>query len=145
MHRTLRRRTLAALAAVVAATVAVPSATAQSDVTACTAMACSSGVTVNLRDVRSTVPSAARAELCVEDVCSTTRSLRTISTEVRGEPDSPVRIRLRVYDKRGKVVRTWSRTVQLKPTYPNGEACPGVCFNRLLAITKTGKLLVRDA
>jgi hypothetical protein len=133
----------------VAAATAVLSATAargDDPPKVCAAVGCASGVFVDVADAKRDIPAAVAATVCVAKRC---RRVRHLGQPIRVQHDSlahsPVRVRVVLYDKRGKRLLRVSRSVKMRRTQPNGPDCPPICFGRHLRLeTAPGRLVAVD-
>ena len=123
------------LAATVLALTAAPSGSQQR---ACTQIGCSSGIYVDLADEqnRLTIPRRARVTLCMDDACRRfPANSAWVRLDVPSQDDAgPVRIRIVVRSRAGRVLMRRDRTVTLTRSQPNGPECEPVCWQASFAI-----------
>ena len=120
------RRLLPAGLIAVAGLAAAPAALAQDPPTACTLIGCDSGVRLDAVDL----PRARTVTLCVEDRCRRERAntdLHFVAT--RSDGPGPVRVRVVVRDRRGRVLVRAERAVTLRRFEPNGPECAPTCWS----------------
>lgn len=105
----------------------------------CTAVGCASGIAVDLRRVRSRLPRAVRATVCLEARCIPVREFREPALR---DPSlsgpGPVRVRVVVYDREDRRLLRVERRVRLVMSQPNGPSCPPTCWWRGLRLDVAG-------
>jgi len=116
-------------------TVIVPSTDAQQR--ACTFVGCTSGVTVDVGKLRSSMPRARTVTLCVDNHCL--RRSATVGESVGvswiDAPRSgtgPYVVLIVLRDRNHRAVLRVRRTVKLIRSQPNGPECEPTCFYRRL-------------
>jgi hypothetical protein len=102
---------------------------------ACTAMGCSSGISVNFAGMRRALPRAADVQLCAGAGCTSWKAERSdvpwVETEWRGVPKHPhatYTADVTVLDRRGRVLLHLRQAVRLRMFEPNGHACGPTCW-----------------
>jgi hypothetical protein len=108
---------------------------------ACTAMGCSSGISVNFGDMRRVLPRAADVQLCAGAGCTSWKAQRSdvpwVETEWRGVPKHPhatYTADVTVLDRRGRVLLHLRQAVHLHKFEPNGHACGPTCWSAVLRL-----------
>lgn len=109
-----------------------PQATASGQDRVCTAIGCSSGLTVSLEDQagKALAPLGSRITLCLDDLCRSYRARGAFVQLERPEQSSPgpVRVRLVLRDRKERVIRRLDREVLLSRFEPNGPECGPTCW-----------------
>jgi len=92
---------------------------------------CSSGIIVHLHE---SLPRGATVTACIDRLCRrfpARGDLVRLAHAGLHDP-GPVRVRLVVRDRHGKVLFRADRKVRLKRLRPNAEPCPPTCWSRTL-------------
>lgn len=105
------------------------------DELACTAMGCSSGISVNFAGLRRALPRAADVQLCAGAGCTSWKAERSdvpwVETDWRGVPKNPhatYTADLEVRGRDGRVLLHLRRAVRLHKFEPDGHACGPSCW-----------------
>lgn len=126
----------------------------------CTAMGCSSGVSIDIKRLPKDLPTARRLTVCVAGQCSPDTVYETRRAEGQYVPKpfnyadgkarklhglGPYMVTVTVTDRHGEVLLSAHRMVTMRRYYPNGEGCGGPCFVASLKLnTTTGELEPRS-
>jgi hypothetical protein len=104
----------------------------------CTAMGCSSGVSVDLEGLRAARPEARSVTLCLRGHCHTERLAHVHYIQVlpkdKGGGVGPFVVSVSVRDRHGRQLLASRRAVVLLPSYPSGRACGVACYFRVLGL-----------
>lgn len=116
---------------------------------ACTAMGCSSGISVKVAGLRRALPQAARVQLCAGAGCASWKPGRWgvpwVESEWRGTPKNPhatYTADVEVLDRRGRVLLHLRQAVRLQRFEPNGHACGPTCWFAGLRLDAAHRRLV---
>jgi hypothetical protein len=118
---------------------------------ACSAVGCTSGIRVQLGDLRRKLPRAVSVELCTRAGCVRAKLRRGnvpwITSEWQGVPKHPnasYTADLTVLDRHGRMLLRLRRAVRLTKFEPNGHACGPTCWSAELTLDAARGRLVPE-
>jgi hypothetical protein len=138
---------MTATAVAICASLVLPAATSQADEPKiCTLIGCESGVTVDLRPYRADHSYIRRVVVCVERRCEKRRwkadepGVEFVQVRVKGDRERTVKVKVVMYDGRGRKRFRKVGSAFLRRNQPNGPECEPVCFVASMKVSLHGRL-----